>query len=410
MKGMIRVVLVDPLAESRLSLRELLSGVNGIWLAECCSSYEEGERAVAEHMPDLTLIVLDADMEKGISLIQSVSRTRPDSVVLPASKPKGSETILKAIRAGAREYLHLPAELDDLLGAIDRLIRPGDETASSARRAGKVIAVTGAIGGVGSTSLAVNLGVALTEQPHNSVVLADFDMLFGCADTCLDIIPERTLLDVAQHVDRLDLTLLKRSLTRHSSGLFVLPHPVAMEDVSKIEPDSLRRVISLLKAGFQSIVIDTSKSLQASDFVAYELADTIIVVVQLELICLRNTARLLHLFRQFDGVAEKVRVVVNRVGSTTGEIGVKKAEETLGMPIAWEIPNAFKSYLAARARGVPLSVEAPTCRSYRAIQEIARALSPETQSVEQVKERKNLFGSLFHRKQSAPAPTPAPAT
>ena len=108
MKGMIRVVLVDPLAESRQALRLLLSGINGIWLAECCSSYDEGARAVAEHMPDLTLIVLDADMEKGISLIQSVTRSRPDSVVLPASKPQGSETILKAIRAGARDISTCP--------------------------------------------------------------------------------------------------------------------------------------------------------------------------------------------------------------------------------------------------------------------------------------------------------------
>lgn len=404
MKGMIRVVLVDPLAESRLSLRELLGGINGIWVAECCSSYEEGERATAEHMPDLTLVVLDADPEKGISLIQKVSRARPDAVVLPASKPKGSDTILKAIRAGAREYLLLPVELDDLLGAIDRLIGTGDDTASASRRAGKVVAVTGAIGGVGCTSLAVNLGVALAEQADHSVVLADFDMLFGCVDTCLDMIPDRTLLDVAQHVDRLDLPLLKRSLTRHASGLFVLPHPIAMEDVGKIEPDSLRRVVSLLKAGFQTIVVDTSKSLQAFDFVAFELADTILVVVQLELICLRNTARLLHLFRQFDGVAEKVRVVVNRVGSLTAEIGVKKAAETLDMPISWEIPNAFKNFSGARARGVPLAVEAPNGRPHRAIQEIARALSPEPPKAENAKERKSRFGSLFQRKQSAAAP------
>ena len=297
----------------------------------------------------------------------------------------------------------MPADLDDLLGAIDRLIRPGDETASSARRAAKVIAVTGAIGGVGCTSLAVNLAVAIAEQPDNSVVLADFDMLFGCIDTSLDIIPDRTLLDVAQDVDRLDLPLLKRSLTRHASGLFVLPHPIAMEDVSKIEPDSLRRVISLLKAGFQTIVIDTSKSLQASDFVAFELADTIVVVVQLELICLRNTARLLHLFRQFDGVAEKVRVAVNRVGSTTAEIGIKKAEETFGAPVAWEIPNAFKFYSAARSRGVPLAVEAPNSRPLRHPRHRARS---RRKRLPPIKPRKKSAASALSSIANRPLPHP----
>ena len=78
----------------------------------------------------------------------------------------------------------------------------------------------------------------MAKDPSRSVVLVDFDLLLGSVDTCLDIMADHTLLDVAQSIDRLDLTLLKRSMTRHASGLFVLPRPIAMEDVARIEPEA----------------------------------------------------------------------------------------------------------------------------------------------------------------------------
>ena len=132
----------------------------------------------------------------------------------------------------------------------------------SKSRGSTVIAVAGATGGVGTTSLAVNLGCVLAQDPKNSVVLGRPRSCLGDADVFLDTIPDYTLVDVAQNVTRLDFTLLKRSLTKHSSGLFLLPRPVQMEDMSLITPDDLQRVIGLLKATFTHLVLDLSKSLQ----------------------------------------------------------------------------------------------------------------------------------------------------
>ncbi|HWE39081.1 MAG TPA: AAA family ATPase [Isosphaeraceae bacterium] len=408
MKGMIRVVLVDPLAESRQVLQGLLGGLNGIWLAEVCASYAEATRSIAEHLPDLAVIVLDADPEAAIGLMQSIYRARPDAVILPAGRPRNSELILRVVRAGAREFLLLPAEVDDLLQAIDRLVRPGADSTANARRAGQVIALAGAAGGVGCTTLAVNLAVALAEAPEATVAVADLDLLFGSVDTCLDILPDRTLLDVTQSVERLDLPLLKRSLTRHASGIYILPRPAAMEDVSKVDLDSLRRAITLLKAGFQTIILDTSKGLQATDFVAYETADTILLVVEFDLVCLRNSARLLQLFRQFEGLADKVRVVVNRLGSQNNEIGLKKAEETLGVPVSWQVPNAFRPFSAARAQGVPLATVAAGSRPHRAFQEMARTFQPCGAAAEAGRERKGMLSNLFSRRAPAPRPEAGP--
>jgi pilus assembly protein CpaE len=259
-----------------------------------------------------------------------------------------------------------------------------------------VITVTGAAGGIGCTTLAVNLATTLAKDPTQSVVLADFDLLTGSVDTCLDIIPDQTLLEVVQSVDRLDLTLLKRTLSRHSSGLYVLPHPVALEDLARIEPDALRRTVGLLKAAFTTVVIDASKSLQASDFVAFEMSDVILLVVELELACLRNTTRLLQLLRQYDRLADRIRVVVNRAGSSVTEISLKKAEETLNLPVSWQVPNAFKTVSRARSKGVTLEAEATGSRIHRAILEIANELhQPQGQDAGPAKPRRSRLAALF---------------
>ena len=175
----------------------------------------------------------------------------------------------------------------------------------------------------------MNLATSLAATASTRRILLDFDLMFGSVDACLDIIPDNTLYNVVQNFDRLDLTLLKRSMTRHACGPLRLPHPVALEDAAKIDPETLRRLLGLLKAAFPCLVIDTSKGLQSSDFVAFEMADVILMVIVLDLTCLRNTARLLNLFKQFDRMVDRVKLVVNRAGSVESEISLKKAEETL---------------------------------------------------------------------------------
>jgi pilus assembly protein CpaE len=392
MKDVIRVVLVDPSEESRVRTQRLLSSLDSLWIAEVYSDYKTAAIGIPEVAPDLCLVNLDSDPVQGIELISVHCLANPDTVILPASTSADGALILKSIRAGAREFLALPAEASELVDTIGRLFRGRENSSVAAVKGPQIIALTGAAGGVGSTSLAVNLATSLAAARENETILLDFDLMFGSVDACLDIIPDHTLYNVIQNLDRLDLTLLKRSMTRHATGLYVLPHPVALEDAAKIEPETLKRLLGLLKAAFPTIVIDTSKALQSSDFVAFEMADTILVVVVLDLNCLRNTARLLNLFRQFDGMAERVKLVVNRAGAADSEISLKKAEETLKLPISWQIPHASKPFQSSRIRGVPLAEIAAGSRPHQAILEIARSLRPGSEGE---KPKRGLFAALF---------------
>ncbi len=119
-------------------------------------------------------------------------------------------------------------------------------------------------------------------QPENSVALVDLDLALGDADVFLDSIPDYSLLDVTENVSRLDFQLLRKSLTKHASGLYLLPRPVQLQDLSAINPESLRKVIGLLRASFTHVVIDTSKSFSEVDLAAMELVNEVALIVQLD--------------------------------------------------------------------------------------------------------------------------------
>jgi pilus assembly protein CpaE len=396
MKDAIRVVLIDPIQDTTQALGTMLGGFGNLTVADVCGEFTGMARKIAQDAPDLVIVVIDYDPIQAVNLIQTLVQNCPNVAVLPASRVRDSSVILRVIRAGAREFLTLPTKPDELLETIGRLVRR-EEAQGTTNRGPQVIAVTGASGGIGCTTLTVNLATTLAKMSsQHEVILADFDLMFGSTDACLDIIPDHTLIEVVQNIDRLDVTLLKRSMTRHASGLYVLPHPVAMEDSARVEPETLRRLLALLKSSFPSVLIDTSKGLQSSDFVAFESADVILMVVQLDLTCLRNTARLLQLFQQFEGLTDRVKLVVNRSGSHDAEISLKKAEETLKKPISWQLSNATKVFHTARARGVTVDAVAPGSKTHQTILEIARSLRPfPPLQEEKPKPRKGLFAAFF---------------
>ena len=191
--------------------------------------------------------------------------------------------------------------------AINRINERRKTGTEGQSRSSHIIAVAGTTGGVGTTSIAVNLGAALAADEANTVVLVDLDLCLGDADVLLDTIPDYTLTDVAENVGRLDFALLKKSLTKHDSGLFLLPRPAQLEEVSIVTPDDMRKVLGLLKACFTHVILDISKGYSQVDLAALETAQEILLVLQLDLPCLRNTVRLLMSFNEWVIWARKPR-------------------------------------------------------------------------------------------------------
>ncbi|HEV2972140.1 MAG TPA: response regulator [Pirellulales bacterium] len=375
MSNVLRLAIVDPSDSARDSLKTILLGLEMVWLEAECSRYEFFSDVVAQTHPDIGIVALDKDPEKALQLVEQLGQTSPNCSVLVISGSSDGNLILRVMRAGAKEFLPKPVRIEDLVGALERIRERRFGRGETKSRGSSVIAIAGATGGVGTTSLAVNLGCVLAKDPKNSVVLIDLDLSLGDADVFLDTIPDYTLVDVAQNVTRLDFSLLKRSLTKHSSGLFLLPRPVQLEDAKLVTPEDLQRVIGLLKATFSHLIVDLSKSYSPLDMVALEMANHVLLITQLDLPCLRNVVRLMMSLGEMEGMKDKIKIVVNRAGLDAGQISLKKAQETIGRDIFWQLPNEYRTMVEVRNNGVPLIEQAPKAPITQSILQLAEALS-----------------------------------
>ncbi|MBY0524884.1 MAG: AAA family ATPase [Gemmataceae bacterium] len=384
-----RVAIVDPLDATREPLRNLLLGVDSVWLEAECARYEFFFDVINQSNPDVVIVSLDADRSKALQLIAQLGSEYPDMPILAVSND--DKAILQAMQRGAKFFLTQPVVLEELLQALRRLPDRGggggggssdsDEPGKTPRRqtqSSQVIAILGSRGGIGCTSIAVNLGCSLAQDPDNNVALVDLDLALGDADVALDLIPDHTLADVALNIERLDMAFLRRALIKHeATGLSLLAHPMQMQDVGLIHEDHLQRLLNLLRATYTHLLLDLSKGLTPTDLTGLRMADTILLVAQLELSSLRNVVRMLLTLGNEEGLSDKVKVIMNRVGSDfmEGDISLQKAEETIGKPIYWQIPNDARSMISSRNAGVPLIQHAPKSKVQSALTGLAGALS-----------------------------------
>jgi pilus assembly protein CpaE len=402
MKSVLRLATVDPDERSRNSLKTMLLGVDTVWLEAECSRYEFFMDVVRQTQPDIALVNIDSNHARAIQLVGEVSRAVTNCAVLVVSSSTEGSLILQAMRNGAREFLNMPLLLDDFIAALDRIrVSMGGSSGEGAGRVGKIISVAGVGGGVGSTALVVNAAASLAQDPGNSPVIIDLDLTLGDADVWLDIIPEYTISDVADNISRLDYGLLKRSLTRHDCGVYLLPRPVELETGDAIKPDDLRRILALLKATFSHLIVDVSKSFGKLDLSAMEVSDKVLLVTQLDLSCLRNVVRITQFLDNFPAIKEKVEIVVNRMGLEDADISLTKALETIGRSVFWQLPNDYATMVGARNTGAPLCQFAPKARLTRSINDMVRQLSsgepgPKKED-EAPKKKSGLFGLFAGR-------------
>ena len=179
-------------------------------------------------------------------------------------------------------------------------------------------------------------------------------------------------------------------MTKHDSGVYLLPRPVQVEDCLEINAENFQKALGLLRASFTHLVIDLSKSYNSLDIAALKVSEHILLLTQLDLPCLRNVVRLLSSLESQDGLHERVRVVVNRSGLDNTQISSKTAEKNISREIFWRIPNNYAIVSDCRNNGVPLVKSAPKAAITHSISELARKLEGnEIATEEETQKKKN---------------------
>ncbi|KUG28978.1 type ii/iv secretion system atpase tadz/cpae, associated with flp pilus assembly [hydrocarbon metagenome] len=310
-----------------------------------------------------------------------------------------TDTLMQAMRAGVREFFQADSPEDEIRMALwrfkerrDKRLAERQGQSRAAARQGRIINVFGAKGGVGTTTLAVNLAAAFLSGKDGAMVsLMDMNLPFGEVQLFLDLHPRYHWGEIIGNISRLDATYLMSIVSRHASGLYLLPPPSRLEDLQMATPENITALLTCMRSLFDTVVIDLGMYLDEITLKVMDISDEIVLVCVQNLPCLANVRRFMENVRGVEGdLVQKLKVVVNR-HLPESDLSVEDMEKALGIKVFRRIQNDYKTTLAAINQGKTLAEIAPKAEVTRAIGELARALVPAGEG----RKGRGLFGLPF---------------
>jgi pilus assembly protein CpaE len=309
---------------------------------------------------DMLLLELDDFRpQQTFDRIRELLSTSPDLEVFLTSSRTDPQILLEAFRVGAKEFLLQPLTRQEVEPALARFEeRFAGRGTDSEMQSGRVVAVIGARGGVGASTVATNLAISVHQsKQREAVALVDLDVHGGDLGLFLDLHASQGLGHLTKDISRLDETIVRSTLVRHSSGLHFLASGCEGFDDVKPATGSVMRVMGLLRSIHRHVFVDCGHVLEPAVREALDCADQVIVVTTLSLPAIRRTKRLLELLRVAHYPVAKVGVVVNRYQKDQKDL-LAEIETLLGVQMAGLIPNDYAAASEAINHGKPLTIMA----------------------------------------------------
>ncbi len=398
-------VLVEPDSSRVASLLEAMpSGSHAV---------ESSERMLAwlDKHPDEYVVVLGAglDHDLAFTVCEDLRVTKPTVSVILVVDELETQLLTRAMKAGARDVV---AAHD--VDAISLAVRQAHQLflalrgPGGARTQGRVVTVFSPKGGVGKTTMAVNLALALSDHGARKVCLVDLDLAFGDVAITMQLFPTHSIEQAIGAEDSLDLTFLEALLTRHQDSLMVLaapPHPDIRE---RVTPVLVSRILRTLKEGFDYVVVDTAPSFDDQVLTALDETDECVVVATLDVPTLKNVKVAIETLEMLNIASGHRHLLLNRADDAVG-IDSEKVEAILGMTVATHVSTSVDIAAGTNA-GMPIVAGQPQHASSTAIRRLAATITgaptPEptsSASEDTAVDSTERSRRLFRRKKETPA-------
>jgi pilus assembly protein CpaE len=321
--------------------------------------------------PVIAIFDLTRDIGRMLALAQEIKIKFANVHLVATSGASDTEIILQAMRSGAEEFLAQPFNWPTVVQSLERIRAKINLKSAKNSDRGRILTVFSNKGGVGTTTVATNLAVALATEHRKSVCLVDLVLQFGSVTSFLNLEPTYTILDLVKNLKHLDPMLLEGSLVRHASGVRVLAEPFHAEDASAIKHTDVDEILTPLIQSFDFVIVDASKEFDDNVAVTVERSHQVLFVTEMEIPSLKNSRRAIDLFQRVGVPQANVRLVLNR-HIKSKIIDVEAVEKALGTKVFWTLPNDYPTAISAINQGVSIVTSAPKtdlARSYRGLAE-----------------------------------------
>jgi pilus assembly protein CpaE len=391
MADQIRVLVVDDIPETRDHLTKLLGFESDIDVIGSAASGREAIQMAGKLRPDVVLMDINMPDIDGISATEQLSTSAPGTAVVMMSVQGEADYLRRSMLAGAREFLVKPFSSDELTASIrqvsarerDKQSRVGVPSVLAAAAlagdgvGGQVVAVFSPKGGVGRTTVAVNLAVAAAKELGKRVVLMDGSFQFGDVGVLLNLSPKsKSIADLVPDIEAGEVDAIDTFVIEHTSGIRVLLAPPSPEMAETITPAVVKMVLESLRRSHDLVVVDCTAFFNETTLAILDAADVILTMLSLEITSIKNMRLFLEVAEQLGYESGKVRLVLNRADSTLG-IRVADVEHSIGRKVDETIVSDGRSVVYALNRGIPFFISNREAQVSQDILRLARSVAGE---------------------------------
>lgn len=347
-----KIIIVDHDETSRAIIKDYLNEIEETELNAEFSDYEQAKNYALKN-PCIAIIDVTDDFEKCLDIISMININNKQTKIVAISNKTTTENIIKVLRAGAKEFITKPitkTEFKNIISEIIKVTKSNNDSNSC-----KIISTFSNKGGIGKTSIAVNLAVEIAEITKEKTALIDLNLQLGDVSTFLDLTPSFDFCYVVNNLSNLNETNITNTMTRYkNTTLYVIADPINIERSKEVTAEQIKSLILELKKTFSYIIIDIGTNIDAKTITTLDLSDLILLTAIVNLPSIRNIQRCMNLFKKLNYPQEKIKLILNRYMENE-EIKTADIEEVVHQKIYWKIPNNYLTMMSAINKGVPLS-------------------------------------------------------
>lgn len=371
MQDNLSVVVLDKNDNSREVIKSYLKEIPIITDIRLYRNFQEGFEDIKKS-DNSTIVIVDIsdDTDEVRDTAENIKLYTPRLII--TSLDYSTNTIIQALRFGAKEFLPKPILKEDLIRVVTSLANISPDVNESQAQ---IITVYSNKGGIGKTTIAVNLAAELAKVTKDKVALVDLNLQLGDISTFLNLNP---VFDVNYVIKRImneeEKTIIKMFEKYKETSLYILSDPSYIEQSASVTPQQIMMLFKALRKVFPYIVIDMSSGIDSNTLTILDNADIILFTTIVNIPAIRNAQRCLNLFRSRKYKQDKVKLIINRY-MDNDEIKVEDIENTLGEKVYWRIPNNYFTIMEAINKGVCISEVNPNSNIGNSFRDFALKLS-----------------------------------
>jgi|SRR3990170_2141137 len=406
----VTVVLVENNAQLLKHLQKTLGLIDQVELVNTSLLAQEALEVVRDLKPLVALVEYNLPDMNGINLTEIMRREFPGTQVIIISQDNYTDIVLQAVRAGACDFITHDVsvkELNDVivraatLATVDRskisafasIQTPDHKRPIQAAPTGKMVAVYSAKGGIGTTTVAANLALALIDRDRDArVVIVDGSMQYGDIHLMFNELGQTSVMDLVPRVYELDTDMVENvMLFNRATGISIMPAPPRPEFAEKITGEAFSRILEFMRRHYDYIVLNTDSYLSDAVLAALDAGEVIVLVTAQSINAIRNTRLFLDLWSAFGMTKDRIHLVLNRHDSTS-PITTDLVGERLKFQVNTVLPDDDEAARKADALGQPILRSTRDSAYAKAIKSLAEQVAKRAEAVEKSEEpRMRLF-------------------